>query len=59
MINLGADSDNYQASTILAKMIRQYNEDCQKLMPFLEKSTNLRVIDTEQTLSQAEAQIFS
>lgn len=57
MIKLGAGSDKYQASTILAKKIRQYNEDCQKLMPFLEKCTNLREVNTEQTLSQACAQI--
>jgi hypothetical protein len=59
MIQVGADSDNYEASTILAKKIRQYNEDGKKLMPFLEKNTNLRVVDAEQSVSQAFAQICS
>ena len=47
MIAVGTDSDDYQASTILAKKIREYNENCQKLMPFLEKNTNLRYVDAE------------
>jgi adenylate kinase family enzyme len=37
----------------LAKKIREYNENCQKLMPFLEKNTNLRYVDAEQPIDQA------
>jgi hypothetical protein len=59
MISLGNESDKYKASTILAKKIKQYNEDCQKLMPYLEKNTHLCLVDAEQTLSQAIAQISS
>lgn len=50
MISVGTDSEDYQASTILAKKIREYNENCQKLMPFLEKCTNLRIVDAEQSM---------
>lgn len=59
MIQLGAGADSYEASTILAKKIREYNENCKKLMPYLAKLDSLRTVDAEQTLSQATAQIFS
>ena len=35
MINLAQSDPSYQASSILSKRIRQYNENAKKLMPYL------------------------
>lgn len=53
MIGLGQDDPSYQASTILSKRIKIYNENWQKLMPFLQAQTNLKSVDTEQIFQTA------
>jgi len=45
--------DGYQASSILSKRIRLYNENCKKLMPYLQEATKLRMVNTEQNLDMA------
>jgi len=47
----------YQSSAILAKKIRQYNEDSVKLLPYLESATNLKRICSEQILSTSFEQL--
>jgi len=49
MIRLQQQGD-YQASAILSKRIRIYNENSKKLMPYLQANTNLRVVNTEQNI---------
>lgn len=48
MIGTAQNDSSYQASAILSKRIRHYNENAKKLMPYLEASTNLRCVSTEQ-----------
>ncbi len=48
MISLAQSDESYQASAILSKRIRQYNENAKKLMPYLKAATNLRCVNTEQ-----------
>jgi hypothetical protein len=48
MIQLGAEEDEYLASATLAKKIRQYNENAQKLIPYLEKNTPFKMVNAEQ-----------
>jgi adenylate kinase family enzyme len=48
MINLEQSDSSYQASAILSKRIRHYNENAKKLFPYLKQSTNLRCVNTEQ-----------
>ena len=50
---------SYQASAILSKRIRYYNENAKKLMPYLQSSTNLRCVNTEQNFDQAFKQLSS
>lgn len=47
MITLGQRSETYKPSGILSKKIKDYNERCAKLLPFLREHTNLREINTE------------
>ena len=59
MISLAQSDSSYQASAILSKRIRQYNENAKKLMPYLKASTNLRCVNTEQNFAQAFQQLCS
>ena len=59
MIMLSQTDESYQASAILSKRIRQYNENAKRLMPYLQQSTNLRVVNTEQNFDQAFKQLCS
>lgn len=59
MICKAQEDSSYQASAILSKRIRQYNENAKKLMPYLEASTNLRCVNTEQNFDQAFKQVCS
>mmetsp|Transcript_15594 Transcript_15594/g.19611 ORF Transcript_15594/g.19611 Transcript_15594/m.19611 type:complete len:311 (+) Transcript_15594:900-1832(+) len=49
----------YQASAILSKRIRLYNENCKRLIPYLQQATKLRVVNTEQNFEQALQQLCS
>ena len=53
MTGLDQNDPNYQASTILSKRIRIYNDNWKQLMPFLQSQTNLKVVDTEQIFQTA------
>jgi len=53
MLAKSTDDECYKPSTILSKKIRDYNERCGKLLPYLREATNLREIDTEQSLDSA------
>jgi len=57
MISLSQSDPSYQASTILSKRIRIYNENSAKLTPYLTANTNLRVVDTEQIFKTAFEQL--
>ncbi len=57
MIKLSQTDSSYQASAILSKRIRQYNENAKKLFPYLKQSTNLRIVNTEQKFDQAFQQL--
>ena len=59
MTQMSQGDDSYQASAILSKRIRKYNENAQKLMPYLKANTNFRVVNTEQTRDQAFDQLCS
>lgn len=50
---------SYQASAILSKRIRQYNENAQRLMPYLKSATNMKCVSTEQNFDQAFSQLSS
>lgn len=41
------DDGAYQASAILSKRIRLYNENAKQLLPYLQQATKLRVVNTE------------
>ena len=47
MIGMSQCDPKYEASTILSKRIRIYNENSAKLNPYLEANTNFKVVDTE------------
>ena len=53
MISLSQDSGAYQASSILSKKIRMYNENAKTLLPYLQSCSNLKCINTEQNFDQA------
>lgn len=57
MTNLDQSDSSYQASAILSKRIRQYNENAKLLLPYLKSSTNLHVVSTEQNFDQAFGQL--
>ena len=57
MIQLSQDDSGYQASSILSKKIRMYNENAKKLIPYLQATTNLKTINTEQKFEQAFKQL--
>lgn len=57
MICKAQQDSSYQASAILSKRIRHYNENAKKLMPYLQSSTNLRCVNTEQNFDQAFKQL--
>ena len=57
MIKLAQTDSSYQASSILSKRVRQYNENARKLLPYLKQSTNLRNVNTEQKFDQAFQQL--
>lgn len=43
-------SEAYQASSILSQKIRDYNVALAKLLPYLKATTNLKEVDTEQSV---------
>lgn len=47
----------YQSSAILAKKIRLFNENSVKLLPYLQASTNLKCISSEQILETSFEQL--
>ena len=54
MTSLSKDNPAFQASAILSKRIRNYNENAKKLMPYLKSATNLHCINIdEQNFDQA------
>lgn len=57
MISLAQTDASYQASAILSKKIRQYNENSARLLPYLKQATNLRTVNTEQTFATAFEQL--
>ena len=59
MTSVAGDSDAYQASAILSKRIRLYNENAQRLLPYLQQATKLRVVNTEQNFDYALQQLCS
>ena len=59
MIGLAQRDASYQASAILSKRIRSYNESAKKLLPYLAASTNYKVVSTEQNFDQAFKQLCS
>ena len=59
MIGLAEGDKSYQASSIMSKRTRQYNENIKKLLPYLQDSTNLRIVSTEQNVDQSFEQLVS
>lgn len=59
MISLAQADGSYQASAILSKKIRHYNENSARLLPYLQAATNLRAVNTEQTFATAFEQLCS
>lgn len=57
MISLSQNDGAYQASSILSKRIRLYNENAKKLIPYLQKCSNLKCVNTEQNFEQAFQQL--
>lgn len=53
------DEGAYQASAILSKRIRLYNENAKQLLPYLQQATKLRVVNTEQAFDYALQQLCS
>ena len=53
------DDGAYQASAILSKRIRLYNENAKQLLPYLQQATKLRVVNTEQAFDYALQQLCS
>jgi hypothetical protein len=51
MIALGQKHPNYMPSSVLSQKIRQFNERNLELLPFLREETNMRLINTEQSLA--------
>jgi len=47
MIELGEDNPNYVASSILSKMIKDYHDKAQELLPFLKENTNFAEIQND------------
>ena len=58
-MNATEDEGQYQASAILSKRIRLYNENAKRLMPYLQSATKLRVVNTEQNFDYALQQLCS
>lgn len=55
-----AQTDNsYQPSAILSKRIKQYNENSQRLVPYLKSTTNFKSINSEMNFDSAFNQLCS
>ena len=59
MVALGQKHPSYLPSSVLSKKIRNFNERNIELLPFLREETNLRIINTEQTLASSFKEICS
>lgn len=57
MINLGQGEDGYLASSILSKRIREFNENQKRLLPYLDSTTNLCRVNTEQPFDTTFSQL--
>ena len=59
MVALGQKHPSYLPSSVLSKKIRDFNERNIELLPFLREETNLRIINTEQSLASSFKEICS